>query len=87
MTYLELESIVNKPYVNIQDTMALAQVGYNAARRIVNEIKAEMELEGVPNFHKRLALVPTRRVLDKLHISAEYVREQANGMKKGGTND
>ena len=84
MTYLEMEEIINKPYVNIQDTMALAHVGYNKAREIVNEIKSEMESQGVPNFHKRLSLVPTERMLKKLHISAEYVRQQASQMK-GGT--
>lgn len=81
MTYLEMEEIINHPYVGIKETMALAGVGYNKAREILNEIKAEMIADGFPMFNKRKSYVPTRRMVDKLHIDTEYVRREASQMK------
>ena len=82
MTYLEIETLINKPYLTSREVADLASCNIKYARNLIAEIKKEMAENGLPVFEGKKSLVPTQFVLKKLHINASYVRKQAKEIRE-----
>ena len=77
ITYKSQAEILNKPYLSIADVRQLVPIGYHQARKIVNEVRAELESQGKPTFRTKQLLAPTSEVLKRLGLSATQIRKQA----------
>lgn len=84
MTYIQLEQIINKPYLTSKDVSAIANVNIKYARKLIADIRKEMIEKNIPLFNTRQSLVPTEKVLKKLKINPGYIRQQAKQMREYG---
>lgn len=79
-TYLEIEKVINKPYLTAKDIQILVPVNIRYAREYINEIYYEMIQNGEFVFNSRERMVPTNKVLAKFGIDPAYIHEQARRM-------
>lgn len=84
MTYVEMVSIINKPYLTAKDVSALASCNIKYARKLMADIRREMSENNIPLFNTRQSLVPTERVLKKLRINPSFIRKQAKEINDYG---
>ncbi len=77
MTAEETLSLISKQWCNLEDLMALGQLGRNSALRIKREIKSKLTKQGykIPNH-----LIPMKEVVDYLDININYLESRT---KKG----
>ncbi len=77
MTAEETLNLISKQWCNLDDLMALGQLGRNSALKIKREIKAKLIKQGykIPNH-----LIPMKEVVDYLDININYLESRA---KKG----
>lgn len=80
-TFIEMEQIVNKLYISKPEVMALLNINRNEAGRLIDEIRADMELEGRTVIYDRPPTVPTIRVMKYSDYTIDYIRKQAKAMK------
>lgn len=77
ITYKSQAEIIQKPYLTIQDIRGLVPIGYQQARKIITEVRNEMEKEGKPTFRTKQLLAPTNEVLKRLGLNAKTINKQA----------
>ena len=77
MTADETLNLISKQWCNLEDLMALGQLGRNSALRIKREIKSKLTKQGykIPNH-----LIPMKEVVDYLDININYLESRT---KKG----
>ena len=77
MTAEETLSLISKQWCNLEDLMALGQLGRNSALRIKRDIKSKLTKQGykIPNH-----LIPMKEVVDYLDININYLESRT---KKG----
>ncbi len=77
MTAEETLSLISKQWCNLEDLMALGQLGRNSALKIKREIKSKLTKQGykIPNH-----LIPMKEVVDYLDININYLESRT---KKG----
>ena len=77
MTAEETLNLISKQWCNLEDLMALGQLGRNSALRIKREIKSKLTKQGykIPNH-----LIPMKEVVDYLDIIINYLESRT---KKG----
>ena len=77
MTAEESLNLIPKQWCNLEDLMALGQLGRNSALRIKREIKSKLTKQGykIPNH-----LIPMKEVEDYLDININYLESRK---KKG----
>ncbi len=77
MTAEETLNLISKQWCNLEDLMALGQLGRNSALRIKREIKSKLTKQGykIPNH-----LIPMKEVVDYLDININYLESRT---KKG----
>lgn len=77
MTAEETLSLISKQWCNLEDLMALGQLGRNSALKIKREIKSKLTKQGykIPNH-----LIPMKEVVDYLDINISYLESR---IKKG----
>ena len=70
-------NLISKQWCNLEDLMALGQLGRNSALRIKREIKSKLTKQGykIPNH-----LIPMKEVVDYLDININYLESRT---KKG----
>ena len=77
ITYKSQAEIIQKPYLSIQDIRGLVPIGYQQARKIITEVRDEMEKKGIPTFRTKQLLAPTDEVLKRLGLNAKTIHRQA----------
>lgn len=77
ITYQSQAEIIQKPYLSITDVRGLVPIGYQQARKIITEIRDDLEKEGKPTFRTKQLLAPTSEVLKRLGLNASVIRKQA----------
>ena len=77
MTAEETLSLISKQWCNLEDLMALGQLGRNSALKIKRDIKSKLTKQGykIPNH-----LIPMKEVEDYLDININYLESRT---KKG----
>ena len=77
MTAEETLNLISKQWCNLEDLMALGQLGRNSALKIKREIKSKLTKQGykIPNH-----LIPMKEVVDYLDININYLESRT---KKG----
>ena len=77
MTAEDTLNLISKQWCNLEDLMALGQLGRNSALRIKREIKSKLTKQGykIPNH-----LIPMKEVVDYLDININYLESRT---KKG----
>ncbi len=77
MTAEETLSLISKQWCNLEDLMALGQLGRNSALKIKRDIKSKLTKQGykIPNH-----LIPMKEVVDYLDININYLESRT---KKG----
>lgn len=77
MTAEETLNLISKQWCNLEDLMALGQLGRNSALRIKREIKSKLTKQGykIPNH-----LIPMKEIVDYLDININYLESRT---KKG----
>ena len=77
MTAEETLGLISKQWCNLEDLMALGQLGRNSALKIKREIKSKLTKQGykIPNH-----LIPMKEVVDYLDININYLESRT---KKG----
>ena len=77
MTAEQTLNLISKQWCNLEDLMALGQLGRNSALRIKREIKSKLTKQGykIPNH-----LIPMKEVVDYLDININYLESRT---KKG----
>ena len=77
MTAEETLSLISKQWCNLEDLMALGQLGRNSALKIKREIKSKLTKQGykIPNH-----LIPMKEDVDYLDINISYLESR---IKKG----
>lgn len=81
-TFIEMEEVINRPYITVQDMMVLMPTNEKTIRKIANDIIEDMKAQNIPVFCERPMLVPTSRVLQAIGIKADYIRKQAKLMRE-----
>lgn len=81
MTFIEMEQIINKPFISSKEVAMLANCNIKYAQRITKEIREELTEKEIPYFHTRQSLVPTEKVVKKLKLNPTYIRKQAREMR------
>lgn len=74
-TIAEIDKVLTKAYLTVEDICRLAPIGRKEAYKLANKIIAEMQAEGLPRLCTRPILVPQGRVLAKLGISYQAHKE------------
>lgn len=77
ITYKSRAEIIQKPYLSIQDIRGLVPIGYQQARKIMTEIRNDLEKRGIPTFKTKQLLAPTDDVLKRLGLNAKAIHKQA----------
>ena len=77
ITFKSQAEVIEKPYLSIQDIRELVPIGYSQARKIITEVRDELEAENKPLFRTKQLLAPTSQVLKKLGLNAAEIRRNA----------
>lgn len=81
-TYLEMEEVINRPYITNKDVMVLAPINHKVAEEITRNIQEKMVENGEPILSTQPRLVPTEYVLKVLNLKASDIRRNAREMRK-----
>ena len=81
--YIEQETVLNKPWLSTDDLMVIIPLGETAVNKFRKELTDEMDRNNEFYFKARPKLVPTKKVIEKLHIDVALIRREANKMRKG----
>lgn len=81
--YIEMEEVINKPWIDTNGMMTLIPAGKNAIDKMRKEITTEMDINDEFYFKTRPKLIPTSKVIEKCHIDVALIRREANKMRKG----
>lgn len=85
--YLEMELVINSPWIDTQGILTLLPIGKNKANKVRQEIETEMDLNGEFYFKTKPKLIPTKKVIEKFFINEKLIRAEAAKIKKiGGIN-
>ena len=78
MTAEETLNLISKQWCNLDDLMALGQLGRNSALKIKREIKAKLIKQGykIPNH-----LIPMKEVVDYLDININYLESRVQARR------
>lgn len=80
--YIEMEQVINKPWVSTEDLMVLLPIGLSAVNNFRKSITDEMDKNGEFYFKTRPILIPTKKVIEKAYIDVDLIRSEATKMKK-----
>lgn len=81
--YIEMEEVINKPWIDTEGMMILIPTGKNAINNLRKSITDEMDMNNEFYFRTRPKLIPTCKVIEKCHIDVSLIRREANKMRKG----
>lgn len=82
-TYIEMEEVINKPWIDTEGMMILIPTGKNAIDNLRKSITDEMDLNNEFYFKTRPKLIPTKKVIEKCNIDEALIRREASKMRKG----
>lgn len=82
--YLEMEIVLNSPWIDTEGILALLPIGKNKANAIRQEIEQEMEINGEFYFKTKPKLIPTKKIIEKFFINEKLIRAEAAKIKKLG---
>lgn len=83
INYIEMEKVINRYWISRKDlSIILPQLTYASASREFNIILDEMEKNDEFYFHTRPSLIPIRKVIEKFNIDVNFIRREANKIKK-----
>ena len=80
--YIEQEKVLNKPWLSTEDLLVIIPVGYNSINKFRKSVCEEMDKNNEFYFKTRPILIPTKKVVEKLHIDVALIRREANKMRK-----
>ena len=80
MNYKDMYALMEKPWVDVNDIMKLAQCGKYSATRIRGEIEEQIIAGGkkIPSSCRKR--VPTKLLLDYLGLNEDYIYSMASRM-------
>lgn len=81
--YIEQEKVINKPWLSTEDLYIIIPTGKNAIDNFRKSICEEMDKNNEFYFKTKPILVPTKKVVEKLHIDVALIRREANKIRKG----
>ena len=78
MSYKEIINVIQKPWVDVEGIMQVAQCGKYSATRIRTEIEKQIIASGkkIPSSCRKR--VPTKLLLDYLGLNEDYIYSMAN---------
>lgn len=78
MSYKEIINVIQKPWVDVEGIMQVAQCGKYSATRIRTEIEEQIIASGkkIPSSCRKR--VPTKLLLDYLGLNEDYIYSMAN---------
>lgn len=80
--YMEQEEVLNKPWLSTEDLFIIIPTGYNSVNKFRKSICEEMEANNEFYFKTKPILIPTKKVIEKLHIDVALIRREASKMRK-----
>ena len=80
MSYKEIINVIQKPWIDVEGIMKIAQCGKYSATRIRSEIEEQIIASGkkIPSSCRKR--VPTRLLLDYLRLNKDYIYSMASRM-------
>ncbi len=81
--YIEMEEIINSPWIDTVGMMILIPAGITAINDLRKSITEEMDKNNEFYFKTRPKLIPTSKVIEKCHIDVSLIRREASKMRKG----
>ena len=80
MDYKEMSKLIEKPWVDVNGIMKIAQCGKYSATRIRSELEEQIVTSGkkIPSSCRKR--VPTKLLLDYLGLNEDYIYSMANRM-------
>lgn len=81
--YVEMEEVINKPWIDTEGMMIIIPAGRNAIDKMRKQITDEMDINEEFYFKTRPKLIPTSKVIEKAHIDVALIRREASKMRKG----
>lgn len=80
MSYKEIINVIQKPWVDVEGIMQVAQCGKYSATRIRTEIEEQIIASGkkIPSSCRKR--VPTKLLLDYLGLNEDYIYLMASRM-------
>lgn len=80
MSYKEIINVIQKPWVDVEGIMQVAQCGKYSATRIRSEIEEQIIASGkkIPSSCRKR--VPTKLLLDYLGLNEDYIYSMASRM-------
>lgn len=80
MNYKEMSKLIEKPWIDVEGIMQIAQCGKYSATRIRTELEEQIAASGkkIPSSCKKR--VPTKLLLDYLGLNEDYIYSMANRM-------
>lgn len=82
-SYIEMEEVINRPWIDTEGIMVLIPAGQSAIDKMRKEITDEMDKNDEFYFKTRPKLIPTSKVIEKGHIDVALIRREAAKMRKG----
>lgn len=80
--YIEQEEVLNKPWLSTEDLLKIIPLGITAVNNFRKKLCEEMEENNEFYFKTKPILVPTKKVIKKLNIDVNYIRNEANKIRK-----
>lgn len=80
MDYKEMSKLIEKPWIDVNGIMKIAQCGKYSATRIRTEIEEQIIADGkkIPSSCRKR--VPTKLLLDYLGLNEDYIYSMASRM-------
>ena len=80
MSYKEIINVIQKPWIDVEGIMKIAQCGKYSATRIRSEIEEQIIASGkkIPSSCRKR--VPTKLLLDYLGLNEDYIYLMASRM-------
>ena len=82
MSYMELFSIISKPWASIKEIRLIANCGRDTAIKIRKEIENKINENGKKLPKSKTIVVPMKDVLDYLNLDINYITDMAIKEKK-----
>ena len=78
MDYKEMSKLIEKPWIDVNGIMQIAQCGKYSATRIRSELEEQIVASGkkIPSSCRKR--VPTKLLLDYLGLNEDYIYSMAN---------
>ena len=86
MSYMELFSIISKPWASIKEIKLIANCGRDTAIKIRKDIESKITNTGKKLPKSKTIVVPMKDVLDYLQLDIDYIRDMAIRENKVKTN-